>query len=95
MYSLKLWWPVLFYWLAILILFLTIIILFLRHEYIIKTVQRASDPIDDDSGGDGVSDMELPAGNSRDRISGNAGALSPDDVGDIRDRVCGRRSVGS
>ena len=95
MYPLKLWWPVLFYWLAILILFLTIIILFLRHEYIVKTVQRASDPIDDDSGGDGVSDMEFPAGTGGGRISRHAEALSPDDVGDIRDRVCNRRSIRS
>ena len=93
MYPLSLWWPILLYWMSVLILLFFLVYILFRHVYTIK--QRGNYSFECDSGGDGVSDMELPAGNSRDRISGNAEVLSPDDVGDIRDRVCNRRSIRS
>ena len=91
--GLYLWLPIYLYWAAILILLFFLVYILFRHVHTIK--QRGNYSFECDSGGDAVSDMELPAGNSRDRISGNAETLSPDDVGDIRDRVCNRRSIRS
>ena len=91
MYPLSLWWPILLYWMSVLILLFFLVYILFRHVHTIK--QRGNYSVECDSGGDGVSDMEFPAGTGGGRISRHAEALSPDDVGDIRDRVCNRKTI--